>query len=161
MPPQIERKLAFQPHALNDLTRAFDTAWQELRAQGVELNTEEQLKRIRTKLAQRIMEYHGRRRRRGAPERIWVARVTSSMRSWSSAAEAPYTTWPPCLSAAQICHQVIITSDVGAASLPVPAPQPGNRTKRATRCIGEIGVSARPPYCKPAVPYRPRDLVPE
>ena len=36
MPHQIERKLAFQPHALNDLTRAFDTAWQELRAQGVE-----------------------------------------------------------------------------------------------------------------------------
>jgi hypothetical protein len=57
MPHQIERKLAFQPHALNDLTRAFDTAWQELRAQGVESNTEEQLKRIRTKLAQRIMEY--------------------------------------------------------------------------------------------------------
>jgi hypothetical protein len=43
MPHQIERKLAFQPHALNDLTRAFDTAWQELRAQGVESNTEEHI----------------------------------------------------------------------------------------------------------------------
>jgi hypothetical protein len=57
MPHQIERKFAFQPRALNDLARAFDTAWQELRAQGVEVNTEEQLKRIRTKLSQRIMEY--------------------------------------------------------------------------------------------------------
>ena len=57
MPHQIERKFTFGPRALNDLARAFDSAWLELSAQGVEVNTEEQLKRIRTKLAQRIMEY--------------------------------------------------------------------------------------------------------
>ena len=56
MPHRIEHKIAFGPHALNDLARAFETAWLELRAQGVEMNNEEQLKRIRTKLAQRIME---------------------------------------------------------------------------------------------------------
>ena len=56
MPHQIERKLAFQPRALNDLARAFESAWLELCAWGVEVNTEEQHKRIRTKLAQRIME---------------------------------------------------------------------------------------------------------
>ena len=57
MPHQIERKFAFGPSALNDLARAFESAWKELRAQGVEMNSEEQLRRIRTKLAQRIMEY--------------------------------------------------------------------------------------------------------
>ena len=157
MPHQIERKLAFQPHALNDLT-----AWQKLRAQGVELNTEEQLKRIRTKLAQRIMEYatEGEDDVEHLKE-FGLQGLPHLCAHGVSTAEAPYTTWPPCLSASQICHQVIITSDVGAASLPVPAPQPGNRTKRATRFRGEIGVSARPPYCEPAVPYRPRDLVPE
>ena len=57
MPNQIERKFAFGPSALDDLARAFDSAWKELSAQGVEMNSEEQLRCIRTKLAQRIMEY--------------------------------------------------------------------------------------------------------
>jgi hypothetical protein len=57
MPHQIERKFAFGPSALNDLAQAFDTAWLELRAWGVEANTNEQVKCIKTKLAQRIMEY--------------------------------------------------------------------------------------------------------
>jgi len=57
MSHQIARKLAFGPSALNDLERAFDSAWLELCAWGVEANTEEQIKRIRTNLAQRIMEY--------------------------------------------------------------------------------------------------------
>jgi hypothetical protein len=57
MPYQIERKFAFGPSALNDLAQAFDTAWLELRAWGVEANTNEQVKCIKTKLAQRIMEY--------------------------------------------------------------------------------------------------------
>jgi hypothetical protein len=56
MPHQIARKLSFGPSALNDLARAFDSAWLELRAQGIAANTEEQIKRIRTKLAQRIIE---------------------------------------------------------------------------------------------------------
>jgi hypothetical protein len=45
------------PSALNDLAQAFDTAWLELRAWGIEANTDEQVKCIKTKLAQRIMEY--------------------------------------------------------------------------------------------------------
>jgi hypothetical protein len=57
MPHQIEPKFAFGPSALNDLALAFDGAWKELSAQGVEMNSEEQLRCIRTKLAQRIMEY--------------------------------------------------------------------------------------------------------
>jgi hypothetical protein len=36
MPHQIERKFAFGPSALNDLAQAFDTAWLELRAWGIE-----------------------------------------------------------------------------------------------------------------------------
>jgi len=57
MPHQIERKLAFGPNALSDLAQAFDTAWLELRGWGIEANTDEQIKRIKTTLAQRIMEY--------------------------------------------------------------------------------------------------------
>jgi hypothetical protein len=57
MPHQIQRKLAFGPSALSDLAQAFDTAWLELRAWGIEANTEEQVQCIKTKLAQRIMEY--------------------------------------------------------------------------------------------------------
>jgi hypothetical protein len=92
MPDQIERKFAFGPSALDDLARAFDSAWKELSAQGVEMNSEEQLRCIRTKLAQRIMELrHGRRTRCGAPERVWVARFASPMRAWSSAVEAVTT----------------------------------------------------------------------
>jgi hypothetical protein len=53
----IESKFVFGPTALNDLAQAFDTAWLELRAWGVETNTEKQIKCIQTKLAQRIMEY--------------------------------------------------------------------------------------------------------
>jgi SPX domain protein involved in polyphosphate accumulation len=48
MPHQIERKFAFGPSALNDLAR---------RGWGIEANTEEQVQCIKTKLAQRIMEY--------------------------------------------------------------------------------------------------------
>jgi hypothetical protein len=57
MPHQIERKIAFGPSALNDLAQAFDTAWLELCGWGIEANTEEQVQCIKTKLAQRIMEY--------------------------------------------------------------------------------------------------------
>jgi hypothetical protein len=57
MPHKIERKIAFGPSALNDLARAFDTAWLELHAWGIEANTNEQVQSIKTKLAQRIMEY--------------------------------------------------------------------------------------------------------
>ena len=56
MPHQIER-IAFGPSALNDLAQAFDAAWLETRTWGVAGNTDEQIKRIKTKLAQRIMEY--------------------------------------------------------------------------------------------------------
>jgi len=57
MPHKIERKIAFGPSALNDLAQAFDTAWLELHAWGIEENTDEQIQWIKTKLAQRIMEY--------------------------------------------------------------------------------------------------------
>jgi hypothetical protein len=57
MPHQIEHKFAFGPSALSDLAQAFDTAWLELRAWGVEANTDEQVMCIKTKVAQRIMEY--------------------------------------------------------------------------------------------------------
>jgi hypothetical protein len=57
MPHKIERKFAFGPSALNDLAQAFDAAWLELRAWGIEANTDEQVKCIKTNLAQRIMEY--------------------------------------------------------------------------------------------------------
>jgi hypothetical protein len=56
MPRQIEPKFAFEPTALSDLAQAFDIAWLQLRAWGVETNTEKQIKSIQTKLAQRIME---------------------------------------------------------------------------------------------------------
>ena len=55
MPHKKERNLAFGPTALNDLAQAFDTAWLELRAWGIEANTELQIKCIKTKLAQRII----------------------------------------------------------------------------------------------------------
>ena len=51
MPHKKERNLAFGPSALNDLAQAFDTAWLELRAWGIEANTELQIKCIKTKLA--------------------------------------------------------------------------------------------------------------
>lgn len=57
MPHKIERKLAFGPSALSHLALAFDTAWLELSARGVEANTAEQVTCIRTTLAQRIIEY--------------------------------------------------------------------------------------------------------
>ena len=56
MPHKIERKFAFGPSALNDLAQAFDTAWLELHAWGIQANTAEQVQWIKTKLAQRIME---------------------------------------------------------------------------------------------------------
>ena len=57
MSHQIERKFAFGPSAVSDLARAFDAAWLELRAWGIAANTDEQVKCIKTTLAQRIMEY--------------------------------------------------------------------------------------------------------
>ena len=57
MPHQIKHMFAFGPSALKDLAQGFDTAWLELRNWGIEENTEEQIKCIKTKLAQRIMEY--------------------------------------------------------------------------------------------------------
>src|SRR4029078_2201747 len=53
MPHKIERKFAFGPSALNDLAQAFDTAWLELRAWGIEANTDEQVKCVKTNLARR------------------------------------------------------------------------------------------------------------
>ena len=50
MPHKKERNFAFGPSALNDLAQAFDTAWLELRAWGIEANTEQQIKCIKTKL---------------------------------------------------------------------------------------------------------------
>jgi hypothetical protein len=57
MPHKTERKIAFGPSALDDLAQAFDTAWLELHAWGIAANTDEQVQWIKTKLAQRIMEY--------------------------------------------------------------------------------------------------------
>jgi hypothetical protein len=57
MPHQIEPNFAFGPSAVSDLAQAFDAAWLELRAWGIEANTGEQVKCIKTTLAQRIMEY--------------------------------------------------------------------------------------------------------
>ena len=57
MPHKIEGTTAFGPNALNDLAQAFDTAWLELHAWDIEANTDEQVQWIKTKLAQRIMEY--------------------------------------------------------------------------------------------------------
>ena len=57
MPHKNGRNLAFGPSALNVLAQAFDSAWLELRPRGIEANTEEQIKCIKTKLAQRIIEY--------------------------------------------------------------------------------------------------------
>jgi hypothetical protein len=57
MSQRIAHKIAFGPSALNDLAQAFDSAWLELCAWGVQANTEEQINRIRTNVARRIMEY--------------------------------------------------------------------------------------------------------
>ena len=57
MPHHIEPKFVFGLTALDQLAQAFDAAWLELRAWGVETNTEKQIKCIQTKLAQRIIEY--------------------------------------------------------------------------------------------------------
>ena len=57
MPHKKGRNLAFGSRALNVLAQAFDSAWLELRARGIEANTEQQIKCIKTKLAQRIIEY--------------------------------------------------------------------------------------------------------
>ena len=57
MTHKIERKIAFGPSALNDLAQAFDTAWLEFRAWGIEANTDEQVKCIKANLARRIMEH--------------------------------------------------------------------------------------------------------
>ena len=88
MPHQLARKLAFGPSALNDLERAFDSAWLELCAWGIDANTEEQIKRIRTNLAQRIMEYATEGEDDVVHLKEWLTRVASPMRSWSSAAES-------------------------------------------------------------------------
>jgi hypothetical protein len=56
MPHHIDLKIAFGPSALSDLAQAF-AACLELRAWGIEANTDEQVQWIKTKLAQRIMEY--------------------------------------------------------------------------------------------------------
>ena len=55
MSQRIAHEIAFGPSALDDLARAFDSAWLELCAWGVEANTEQQIKRIRMNLAQRIV----------------------------------------------------------------------------------------------------------
>lgn len=55
MPHRIEHTITF-PGVPNDLTRAFEAAWLELRTQGIDLNTEDQLERIRAKLVERIVE---------------------------------------------------------------------------------------------------------
>ena len=54
---RIEHKHAFGPRELQDLELAFDGAWHELRAQGIEPNTLEQIEMTRTKLARWIVNY--------------------------------------------------------------------------------------------------------
>jgi hypothetical protein len=49
--------MSAQVRPLDDLAQVFDTAWLELHAWGIEANTDEQVQWIKTKLAQRIMEY--------------------------------------------------------------------------------------------------------
>ena len=57
MPHRIEHKHAFGPRELKNLGLAFDAAWQELRAQGIEANTCEQIEMTRTTLARWIINY--------------------------------------------------------------------------------------------------------
>jgi hypothetical protein len=57
MPHRIEHKHAFGPRELKNLGLAFDSAWQELRAQGIEANTLEQTEMTRTRLARWIINY--------------------------------------------------------------------------------------------------------
>jgi hypothetical protein len=57
MPHRIEHKHAFGPRELKNLGLAFDGAWQELRAQGIEANSFEQIERTRTQLARWIINY--------------------------------------------------------------------------------------------------------
>jgi hypothetical protein len=77
MPHKIERKFAFGPSALNDLAQAFDTAWLELRAWGIEANTDEQPKC----LIETNMEYAAE----GEHDVEWVTRVAPLMCSSSRA----------------------------------------------------------------------------
>ena len=56
MPEQIDRdNYAFGPRALNCLALAFDRAWRQLRSEGIDTDTPEEIERIRTKLAQSII----------------------------------------------------------------------------------------------------------
>jgi hypothetical protein len=56
MPQQIDRDHhAFGPQALNCLALAFDRAWRQLRSEGIDTDTPEEIELIRTKLAQSII----------------------------------------------------------------------------------------------------------
>ena len=46
---------AFGPRALNCLALAFDRAWRQLRSEGIDTDTPEEIELIRTKLAQSII----------------------------------------------------------------------------------------------------------
>lgn len=56
MPQQIEcNHRVFGPRELNRLALAFDRAWQQLRSEGIEGETSEEIELTRTKLAQSII----------------------------------------------------------------------------------------------------------
>ena len=56
MPQQIERNnRVFGPRELKRLALAFDRAWRQLRSEGIEGESFEEIELIRTKLAQSII----------------------------------------------------------------------------------------------------------
>jgi len=56
MPQQIERNHhVFGPQDLKRLALAFDRAWRQLRSEGIEGETFEEIELLRTKLAQSII----------------------------------------------------------------------------------------------------------
>jgi len=120
MSQRIAHKIAFGPSALNDLARAFDSAWLELCAWGVEANTEQQIKRIRTGLAQRIMEYATEGEQDVGHLKEFGLQGFLTLCSWSSAAKSSQG----CLFVtrrALLRHRGIITSDTGSGSPLTPS----------------------------------------
>jgi hypothetical protein len=56
MPQEIKRDHhVFGPRALNCLALAFDGAWRQLRSEGINAETSEQIELFRTQLAQSIV----------------------------------------------------------------------------------------------------------
>ena len=63
---------AFGPRALNCLALAFDRAWRQLRSEGIDTDTPEEIELIRTKLAQSIIACAIAREYDGAVKGRWV-----------------------------------------------------------------------------------------